>query len=121
MTKPDRRLSEQGGRRAETRAALWLRLKCYRVLARRLKTHAGEIDLIALSPSRILCFVEVKTRKGETEALESVSPKQRARIARAAELYLGAHPKLRARGVRFDVVVIVPGRLPKNLKDAWRP
>mgnify|MGYP003341976993 CR=1 FL=1 len=28
-------------------AAFWLRLKGYRILARRLKTHAGEIDLVA--------------------------------------------------------------------------
>jgi len=126
MTRPDRsefdrRQSERGGRRAETLAALWLRLKFYRVLAQRVRSHAGEIDLVALSPSGILCFVEVKTRKDEADAIESVSFRQRARIERAAEYYLGTHPRLRPRGVRFDVVAIVPKSLPKHLKDAWRP
>ena len=96
------------------------KLKCYRVLGRRVRTPLGELDLIALSPKGILCFIEVKTRKGVREAAESVSARQQSRIARAAELYLSAHPGLRHKGVRFDAILIIPGRLPRHVQDAWR-
>jgi putative endonuclease len=116
-----RRAAEVRGRRSETAAALLLARKFYRVIGRRVKTHAGELDLVALSPSGVLCFVEVKARPLETDAAEAVSAKQRARIARAAELYLGARPSLRHKGVRFDAILVSSRRLPRHVKDAWRP
>lgn len=115
------RAAEVHGRRSESLAAILLACKLYRVIGRRVKTRAGELDLIALSPSRILCFIEVKARGREHEAAEAVSLRQRARIARAAELYLGARPGLRHKGVRFDAILIIPRRWPRHLKDAWRP
>ena len=50
-----RQQAERRGHASESLAALWLRLKGYRILARRLKTHAGEIDLVAaaLEPSNM--------------------------------------------------------------------
>ena len=117
----DRKTAESLGRRAETIAAAYLTCKLYRVLGRRVRTPLGELDVVAKSPSGILCFVEVKTRATLENAAESVSPRQRARIERAAALYLGARPALRQMGVRFDVILIVPRRLPRHLKDAWRP
>jgi putative endonuclease len=116
-----RRAAETRGRRSETAAALLLTCKFYRVIGRRVKTHAGELDLIALSPSGVLCFVEVKARPLESDAAEAVSARQRARIARAAELYLGARPSLRHKGVRFDAVLVSSRRFPRHVKDAWRP
>jgi putative endonuclease len=116
-----RRIAESHGRRSETLAALLLACKLYRVLGRRVKTHAGELDLVAISPGGILCFVEVKARRLEDEAAEAVTFRQRARIARAAELYLGARPRLRHKGVRFDAIFVMPRRLPRHVKDAWRP
>jgi len=113
--------AETHGRRSETLAALFLACKFYRVLGRRVKTRAGELDLIAVSPSGILCFVEVKARALENHAVEAVTARQRQRIARAAELYLGARPGLRHKGVRFDAVLVTPRRWPVHLKDAWRP
>jgi putative endonuclease len=116
-----RRMAEAHGRRSETLAALLLRCKFYRVIARRVRTRAGELDLVALSPSGILCFIEVKARGHETGAAEAVTARQRARIARAAELYLGTRPSLRHKGVRFDAILVTPRRWPRHLKDAWRP
>ena len=52
---------------AETIAALLLRLKGHRNIARRYKTPVGEIDLVALKGKR-LAFVEVKQRKTFDEA-----------------------------------------------------
>lgn len=113
--------AEARGRRAEWLAALLLLSKFYRLLGRRVKTPLGELDLVALSPSGILCFVEVKARTAEAEAAEAVTSRQRDRIARASALYLGARPGLRHKGVRFDAILVVPRRLPRHVKDAWRP
>lgn len=115
------RAAETRGRRSETLAAMFLICKFYRVMGRRVKTHAGELDLVAMAPSGVLCFVEVKARAGEQEAAEAVSVRQRARIARAAELYLGARPGLRHKGVQFDAILVTPRRWPHHLKDVWRP
>ena len=116
-----RRAAESHGRRSEDLAALLLMCKLYRVIGRRVKTRAGELDLVALSPQGLLCFIEVKARGLENDAVEAVTQRQRQRIARAAELYLGARPSLRHKGVRFDAILVTPRRLPRHLKDAWRP
>lgn len=116
----DRRAAERRGRRSETLAALFLRLKFYRILGRRVRTKLGEIDLIARAPSGVVCFVEVKARGDEAEA-DALGARQQARIARAAALYLASRPGLAQKGARFDVVSVVPGTWPRHLRDAWRP
>lgn len=112
--------AERRGRGAESLAALWLRLKGYRILARRLKTRAGEVDLVALPILGPVCFIEVKQRGDALAAAQSVHAGQRTRIARAAHLYLAAHPALARRGARFDIVALAPGALPVHHRDAWR-
>jgi Holliday junction resolvase-like predicted endonuclease len=47
MTDSVRRDAEKRGRRGEWAASLLLQLKGYRILGRRVRTHLGEIDLIA--------------------------------------------------------------------------
>jgi putative endonuclease len=117
MTSERHRQAEKRGRAGEALAAWLLRLKGYRILGRRVKTRAGEIDLVAKSPSGIVCFIEVKTRPDTQQAMEAVGGRQRARILRAAELYLAGRPA----HMRFDVVTVAPGRLPRHLIDAFRP
>jgi len=112
--------AEQRGHFSESWAALWLRLKGYRILARRLKTRAGEIDLVAAAPFGPVCFIEVKARGDARIAAESVAPAQQTRIARAASLYLAGRPGLARRGARFDIVAIGSGGLPVHHRDAWR-
>ena len=116
-----RRGAELRGRRSELWAVLALICKFYRVLGWRVKTRLGEIDLIAISPDGTLCFIEVKARVLEEAAADAITGHQRSRIERAAALYLGAHPALRQKAVRFDAVLVMPGRWPRHLKDAWRP
>jgi putative endonuclease len=116
-----RKAAETRGRRSEMFAALLLACKFYRVIGKRVKTRAGELDLIAMSPAGVLCFVEVKARGLENDAVEAVTIRQRQRIARAAALYMGARPSLRHKGVRFDAVLVTPRHWPRHLKDAWRP
>jgi putative endonuclease len=113
----NREEAERRGRLGEALAALLLRCKGYRILGRRVRTHLGEIDLIAKSPAGIVCFVEVKARPQLGEAAGSVGQRQRARIVRAAESWLAGR---RVKGVRFDVVTVMPGRFPRHLRDAWR-
>ena len=114
------RQAEQRGRRGETWAVALLVLKGYRILGRRVRTPVGEIDLVARAPGGAVCFVEVKARPEGLTAAEAVGPRQKARIARAAALYLAGRPGLTRKGVRFDMVTVVPGRLPRHLRDAWR-
>ncbi|OYX45805.1 MAG: hypothetical protein B7Y90_18080 [Alphaproteobacteria bacterium 32-64-14] len=88
--KPDvsrqRRRREQSGRRAETAAALWLQLKGYRVLERRARTPACEIDLV-VRKGRTIAFVEVKSRRTIAAAREAVTPDLRRRLEQAAHLW----------------------------------
>jgi len=97
------------GRSGERLAAAYLTLRGYRVMARRLRTPAAEIDLLCRR-GRTLVIVEVKTRRAGAwvEADASLSPWQRDRLARAASLLLGRTPW--ARAVRVDLVAI----------DGWR-
>ena len=114
-----RRAAELRGRTSEILAALLLRLKFYRILGRRVRTHVGEIDLVARSPTGVLCFVEVKARREDRTALESVGPRQQARIARAAALFVAGKDNLVRKGMRFDIITVAP--FPRHFRDAWRP
>jgi putative endonuclease len=110
--------AERHGRHAETLAALLLRLKGYRVLARHWKTPMGEIDLIARR-GRILAIVEVKARSGAAAAIESLGRRQRLRIGRAALQYQATRPDLAACQVRFDMILVTPWRIPVHMPNAW--
>ena len=113
-----RRDRERHGRRAETRAAIALRLKGYRVLDRRVRTSAGEVDLV-VRRGGVVAFVEVKARKTRERAAESISPSQRRRIVRAAAHYIAANPRLAVLTQRFDAVLVEPRRWPHHIINAW--
>ena len=117
--KRTRQDAERRGRRAETLAALWLSLKGYRIVARRFRGRTGELDLVARRGHRI-AIVEVKARATRIAALEAVSAHQRKRIERAASEWLARQPQ-DVFSLRFDVIAIVPWRLPAHIMDAWRP
>jgi putative endonuclease len=110
--------AERYGRGAERWAEIYLRLKGYRVLARRYKTPVGEIDLI-VRRGRVIAFVEVKARPDQDSGLYAISPTAQRRISRAAELWLAKHPDARAFDVRFDAIVIMRGKLPHHLMRAF--
>ena len=118
MTASARSRAESRGRRAETLAAWFLRLKGYRILSRRYKTPAGEIDLIARR-GRTIVFVEVKQRRDDRAAIEAVTAAARKRIARAAGLWLSRHPAASGFDQRFDVILALPRRLPRHLVSVF--
>jgi putative endonuclease len=115
-----RRERERQGRRAENVAALWLQVKGYRILARRARTPGGEIDLIARR-GKTLAFVEVKARARRDSAIEGLLPGARKRIEVAARVWGAGRRGADQLNWRFDVIAIVPGKLPHHLRDAWRP
>ncbi len=118
MTVISRRTGYRLGLRAETLAALFLRFKGYRILARRYASPVGEIDIVARK-GKALVFVEVKARADLDIAHESIRPTQRARIVRGAEAYLSRNPRYVNHDLRFDAVLIAPGRLPRHLISAF--
>lgn len=107
------------GRKAEWRAALMLMLKGYRILGFRLKTRAGEIDLLA-HRGNTLAVVEVKQRSTIEAALECVTAEQRERLRRAARLVAARRPGLRSAIIRLDLMALAPGRWPRHIVDAWK-
>ena len=126
------------GRLGESCAARHLEALGFRVLARNVRTRAGEIDLIVFD-GKVLAFVEVKTRCDRARheqgrppkatghsPLEWLRPRQCARLRRLAHAWL-SDPSTVCHGaetIRFDAigVVIDPnGRLLAldHLEAAW--
>ena len=112
--------AERRGQRAEALAAWWLRLKGWRVLARRYRTPMGEIDLVA-ARGRVLSIIEVKARDEIDAALDAVQARSRHRIERAAAAFIASHQAWSKFSPRFDIMIVRPWRLPRHLPDAWRP
>jgi putative endonuclease len=103
---------------AETAAALLLRLKGHRIVARRYKTPVGEIDLVALRGRR-LAFVEVKQRRSLDEAGWALPARARRRIVRAAQYWLSSHPDFAGHDIAFDVVLAAPWAWPRYIANAF--
>ncbi len=121
LSSPDaaqRRVAFRFGLSAESRAAAFLVGKGYRILARRFRTQLGEIDIVARRRG-VLVFVEVKARDSFDEAAEALGKRQQIRIIGAAQLWLAAHPEDAMRDMRFDAILVVPGRLPRHLPAAF--
>ena len=119
QTRSSRLGAELYGRRGEDIAAWFLRLKGYRIIARRVKTPVGEIDLVARRLG-VTAFIEVKSRMSATEfgmALEAVNTR---RISRAAEAYVARHPDLAGTSLRLDVIFLAPMMWPRHVKNAFR-
>jgi putative endonuclease len=115
---PKRVAAFQNGISAESRAAALLVMKGYRIVARRFRCPMGEIDIVARRRG-VLVFVEVKARGGFDEAAEAVTERQRRRIVEAAQFWLAAHPDDGKGDIRFDAVLVVPGKIPRHLPAAF--
>jgi putative endonuclease len=113
-----RRAAEISGRSAECDAASYLAARGYTVLAQRLRTGVGEIDLV-LADRDTLVFVEVKARSSLAAAAYAVSPRQQARLLEAASLAMAQHPEWARACTRFDVVLFGAG-MRQHLEDAVR-
>lgn len=90
---------------AEWRAVLYGWMRGYRLIAHRLRTPHGEIDLI-MARGKTIIFIEVKARATREEGLYALQPKQQQRIIRAATSWLARHPKYAGHHLRFDLMVV---------------
>ncbi|MFC7536840.1 YraN family protein [Sphingomonas sp. GCM10030256] len=113
----NRHSAERRGRKAETLAAWWLRLKGWRILAQRARVPGGEVDLVARR-GRTLAFVEVKARASEQSAALSLDRNRLRRVAVAAER-LSARYGEGCDTIRLDAIYVVPRRLPRHIADVW--
>ena len=107
------------GADAETMAADYLARQGYDIIARRYKTKFGEIDLIARRKNT-LCFVEVKIRQTDEDALTSVTARSQKRIENAALHFIALHPEYTDYDMRFDVVAISKPFKILHLDNAWQ-
>ncbi len=117
MKSPKRQAAESRGRDGERRAAWWLWLRGWRILDQRVRTPAGEIDIVARR-GNLVAFVEVKTRKSAAALDYAVDERRLARVAAAAELLM---PRYAGPGddIRVDVILIAPRTVPRHIENAW--
>lgn len=113
------RCAHRLGHSAEGQAESALRRDGWEIRARRLRTPAGEIDLVA-ERDGLAAFVEVKARPSLTEAAYALGSRQQGRIMAAAEIALGENPAWGRRGVRFDVMLVDSGGRVRRVADAFR-
>ena len=124
--KPQRRSPAQSlrqtafrlGLSAESRAAMVLVAKGFRIAARRWRSPAGEIDIVARR-GNLLVFVEVKARGRFDDAAFAVTERQKRRICAAAEAWLAVNPDDAMRDMRFDAMLVAPRRLPRHIPAAF--
>ena len=112
-----RQAAEARGRKGEAYAVLWLRMKGWQILAERVRTAAGEVDIVAKRRD-VVAFVEVKTRATDAELDYAIDHFRLRRVAAAAEILA---PRFAQAGedIRIDVVLITPGALPRHLVNVW--
>lgn len=113
------------GHSAEKIGAAYLQGKGYEILGVRVRTLAGEIDIVARSGDT-LAIVEVKARASTDDALYAVTPAKQARLYAAAEALLAEPGKIAGLAerlppnIRFDVMAVPRNGAPLHLEDAWR-
>ena len=112
------REAERRGRGAETIACWYLRMRGWRILARRARVPGGEVDIVA-KRGRTLAFVEVKARGDEHAAAFALDEYRLRRVAVAAERLMRRYMK-GVEDVRIDAIFIVPLRWPRHLTNIWQ-
>ena len=115
---PERQAAFRLGLSAETRAAALLIAKGFRIVARRFRSPAGEIDIVA-KRGALLIFVEVKARALLDDAAWSVTDRQKRRVVSAATAWLAANPDDANCDMRFDAVLVAPRSLPRHIPGAF--
>ncbi|MFN3863517.1 MAG: YraN family protein [Erythrobacter sp.] len=118
-TPRQRHEADQRGREGEAEAAIYLAQAGWQILARRVKTKAGEIDLVARRTG-LVAFVEVKWRARAASLADAIDERRLARVAAAVEIVWQDYARDRE-DIRIDVILLAPGRKPTHIENAWMP
>jgi putative endonuclease len=118
-TPEQRQEADQRGREGEAEAAMFLAQNGWQIVAERVKTKAGEIDLIARR-SGLVAFVEVKWRAHAASLADAIDERRLARVAAAVELVWQDYA-CDGEDIRIDVLLLAPGRKPTHIENAWMP
>lgn len=89
------------------------------ILGRRLRTAAGEVDVVA-EKDGLLAVIEVKARPKLADAAFSLTLRQRVRLISAAEILLAENPGWGRAGVRFDLLLVDRAGTVRRIADAFR-
>ncbi|MGB3472396.1 MAG: YraN family protein [Erythrobacter sp.] len=115
----DRQRADRKGREGEAEAARWLEGQGWQLLASRVKTKSGEIDLIARRDT-LVAFIEVKWRRRSSDLATAIDERRLARVAAAVEMV--AHEYAQdGDDIRVDVILLAPGAMPRHIENAWMP
>lgn len=109
----------RAGHEGEEAAVAALVAEGWTILARRVRTPAGELDIVAANAST-LAFVEVKARPSFREAAFSLSGAQQRRLYEAGGSWLAANPQHARDETRFDVILVAADGAVKRIRDAIR-
>lgn len=90
----------------------------YRMLARRWRSGAGEIDLVA-DDSDELVFIEVKKARSFATAAARIGRRQMQRISIAAQSYLEISGRSSLTNMRFDVALVDAGGSVQLIENAF--
>lgn len=112
-----RRAAEAAGRRGERIAGWWLRLQGWQILDRRVRTPAGEVDLVARK-GNLVAFVEVKTRATAADLDFAIDERRLSRVAATAEVLMERYAGP-GDDIRVDVILLAPGTAPRHVENAW--
>jgi putative endonuclease len=115
----NRRIYEKAGRRAETMSVLYLWMRGYKILVRRFKCQAGEIDIIAQKGADLV-IIEVKQRATLAAAQDALTPQNLRRVSRAADIFVARNVKVQNLAIRFDAIFVIGAWKLRHLEDAWR-
>ncbi len=98
-------VSYYSGLAAEETVAQSYRRDGHKITARRWRSAAGEIDLIAKKDGNVI-FIEVKKSRTFSQAAHALSARQMRRIYSSAAIYLEGEPNGQDSEARFDVALV---------------
>lgn len=118
-TAEERYEADQRGRQGEAAAAMFLAQAGWCIVAERVKTKAGEIDLVA-KRTGLVAFIEVKWRARAASLADAIDERRLARVAAAVECVWQNYATA-GEDIRIDVILLAPGRKPTHIENAWMP
>ncbi len=88
------------------------------ILAANFHSRWGEIDIIGLSPERVVIFYEVKSYAANSmvHPLESVTPAKIRKIEKTVQYFLMKNPRYFESEMRIEVIVTDGDRVVDHLK-----